>query len=102
MSFVDWQAGMQITASRLRDITPELTKWSPTWTTSTGANSLSFGNATVVAEYMEFGQLCIGRLEITFGTTANFGGGLFFGSDVSAGTRNQSSAARASRILRRE
>lgn len=51
------------------------TSWTPTWTTSTGANTPSFGNATKTCEYTKVGRLVIARFEVVFGTTTNFGGG---------------------------
>ena len=70
-----WQPGMRLTATRLRSISPTWADWVPVWTTSTGANTPSLGNATVVARYAQSALKVSFRMEITFGTTTNFGGG---------------------------
>lgn len=75
MAITAWTAGQRITADRLNDITPIWASWTPTWTTSTGANTPSFGNATVTGTYCQTGDIVFFRLEITFGSTTNFGGG---------------------------
>lgn len=49
--------------------------WTPTWTTSTGSNSPSFGNAAINTQYVKIGRLVIANFSITFGSTTNFGGG---------------------------
>lgn len=49
------------------------TSWTPTWTTSSGANTPSFGNATVNCSYTKFGRTVFFRVNITFGSTTNFG-----------------------------
>lgn len=51
------------------------TAWTPTWATSTGANTPSLGNATTDCAYTRVGRLIIFRFEIVFGSTTNFGGG---------------------------
>lgn len=51
------------------------TSWTPTWTTSTGANLPSFGNATFDCQYAVIGKTVLGRMDIAFGSTTNFGGG---------------------------
>lgn len=75
MAMTAWTAGQRITADRLNDITPIWASWTPTWTTSTGANTPSFGNATVTGSYCQTGNIVIYRLEIAFGSTTSFGGG---------------------------
>ncbi|MCI0384595.1 hypothetical protein [Streptomyces sp. CNQ085] len=76
MTYVDWQAGMTITAERLRAITPGVWQtWTPTWTTTTGASTPLYGNAVLDCSYMQAGKLCIGRVLISFGSTTSFGGG---------------------------
>ncbi|MFH0243586.1 hypothetical protein ACGRHY_14430 [Streptomyces sp. HK10] len=76
MTYVDWQAGMRITAERLAAITSGAWEtWTPTWTTTTGLNTPSFGDATLDCAYTHFGKLCMGKLIISFGSTTNFGGG---------------------------
>src|SRR5690606_3179165 len=49
--------------------------WTPTWSTTSGSNTPSFGNATVTARYAVAARTVYFRLEITFGPTTNFGGG---------------------------
>ncbi|MCT2591156.1 hypothetical protein LHJ74_14775 [Streptomyces sp. N2-109] len=76
MAAVDWKAGMRITADRMRASVPQAwTTWTPTWDTVTGSALPSYGNAGVTGEYVQFGQLCMGRLEIQFGSTTSFGVG---------------------------
>jgi hypothetical protein len=66
---------MRITAGRLRAISPTWSDWVPVWTTSTGANTPSFGNATILARFAQSALTVYWRMEITFGTTTAFGGG---------------------------
>lgn len=47
--------------------------WTPAWTTSSGSATPSFGNATILAKYTKIGRTVLWRLEITFGSTTNFG-----------------------------
>ncbi|MFC7909074.1 hypothetical protein [Streptomyces nigra] len=75
MAFETWQPGMILTEARLASISPTWQDWTPTWSTSTGANTPSLGNATVTARYAVAGTLVSFRLEIAFGATTNFGGG---------------------------
>jgi hypothetical protein len=75
MAVAAWKAGEDITAARLAAITPIWASWTPTWTTSTGVNTPSFGNATVTGSYCQAGDAVMFRLEITFGTSTTFGGG---------------------------
>lgn len=75
MPYEPWQPGMRITANRLLSISPTWQDWTPVWTTSTGANTPSFGNATITARYAQSALTVFWKLEITFGTTTNFGGG---------------------------
>ncbi|MFF7130408.1 hypothetical protein [Streptomyces sp. NPDC008240] len=49
------------------------TSWTPTWTTSSGAATPSYGNATVDCKYVRIGRTIIFRFDITFGSTTNFG-----------------------------
>lgn len=51
------------------------TSWTPTWTTSSGAATPSYGNATVDCKYVRIGRTITFRFDITFGTTTNFGSG---------------------------
>lgn len=49
------------------------TSWTPTWTTTTGSATPSFGNATVDCKYVKIGRTVHFRMNITFGSTTNFG-----------------------------
>lgn len=73
MAYEPWQPGMRITATRLRSISPTWGDWVPTWTTSTGANTPSLGNAVVSARYAQSALTVFFELVITFGMTTNFG-----------------------------
>lgn len=70
-----WQPGMNITANRLLSISPTWQDWVPVWTTSTGANTPSFGNAVITARYAQSALTVFYRMEIAFGSTTAFGGG---------------------------
>ncbi len=54
---------------------PVWAAWTPTWTTTTGVNTPSYGNASLGCEYCQTGDLVICRVQIVFGTTTSFGGG---------------------------
>ncbi|MFD3835301.1 hypothetical protein ACFWWC_03465 [Streptomyces sp. NPDC058642] len=73
MPFEVWQPGMIITEERLAAISPTWQDWSPTWTTSTGNNTPSLGNAVVVARYAVAARTVSFELSVTFGTSTNFG-----------------------------
>ncbi|MFK0124876.1 hypothetical protein ACIQSP_16365 [Streptomyces nigra] len=75
MPFEPWQPGMILNEARLASISPTWQDWTPVWTTSTGANTPSFGNAVISARYAQSALTVYYRLEIAFGTTTNFGGG---------------------------
>lgn len=51
------------------------TSWTPTWSTSSGLHSPSYGNATVDCRYFKLGRLVMFAMNITFGSTTNFGSG---------------------------
>lgn len=51
------------------------TSWTPTWSTSSGLHLPSFGNATVDCRYFKIGRLVMFSMNITFGSTTNFGSG---------------------------
>lgn len=75
MTFKDWQGGMRITADRMRGSTFQAPQpWDIVWTDNTGA-PLDFGNSNVDVEYQTSGGMCIGRVDINFGSTADFGTG---------------------------
>lgn len=75
MAVSAWTAGERVTADRLNQMLPRWSSWTPTWSTSSGAATPSFGNATITGEYCQTGDLVVWRLEIVFGSTTNFGGG---------------------------
>lgn len=75
MAYEPWHPGMRVTAKRLLAISPTWQDWTPVWTTSTGANLPSFGNASVLARYAQAANVVFFRLEIAFGSSTNFGGG---------------------------
>lgn len=75
MAYTQWAAGMRITAARLAAMTPKFGDWVPTWTTSTGLNTPSYGNATIECRYAQTGDLVVAEFRMTFGSTTNFGGG---------------------------
>ncbi|MFE4548274.1 hypothetical protein [Streptomyces sp. NPDC056785] len=75
MPYEPWQPGMAITANRLFSISPVWGDWSPVWTTSTGANTPSLGNAAVTARYAQSATTVYWKLEIVFGSSTSFGGG---------------------------
>lgn len=49
--------------------------WTPTWTTSTGLHSPSYGNAVVTGTSVKLGRILVCSLAIQFGTTTVFGSG---------------------------
>lgn len=75
MAYEPWQPGMKITANRLLSISPVWQDWTPVWTTSTGANTPSFGNAVITARYAQSALTVYWRMDIVFGSSTAFGGG---------------------------
>ena len=75
MAFTPHAAGQRITAARLAAMTPLWSAWTPTWSTSSGSATPSYGNATVDCKYCQAGDKVDYEIEITFGSTTNFGGG---------------------------
>ncbi|MFP3990645.1 hypothetical protein U9R90_24910 [Streptomyces sp. E11-3] len=75
MAYDPWQPGLRITANRLLAISPTWQDWTPVWTTSTGANTPSFGDAAIIARYAQTAHVVLWRLQIAFGATTDFGGG---------------------------
>ncbi|GHA28600.1 hypothetical protein GCM10010372_30480 [Streptomyces tauricus] len=76
MPWESFQPGMKLTAGRMLSISPVWTDWTPVWTTSSGANTPSFGsNSTITARWAQSATTIFWRLDIVFGSTANFGGG---------------------------
>lgn len=51
------------------------TAWTPAWTTSSGSATPSLGNAVNNSSYTKIGRTVIAQLDITFGSTTNFGSG---------------------------
>lgn len=49
------------------------TSWTPTWSTSSGLRIPSYGNATVDCRYTKMGRTVWLYMDITFGSTTNFG-----------------------------
>ena len=54
-------------------VLPTWQSWTPTWVTSTGSATPSFGNASVSCRYVKFGTTVHLNFSITFGSTTNFG-----------------------------
>lgn len=52
---------------------PVWQSWTPAWTTNTGIATPSFGNAEIVARWIQQGPTVHMNFAITFGTTTNFG-----------------------------
>lgn len=75
MAVTPWRGGMRMTADRLNEMLAVWSTWTPTWTTSTGADTPSYGNATVACKYAQTGDAVLFSMSITFGGTTNFGGG---------------------------
>ncbi|MBN0043128.1 hypothetical protein JS756_03155 [Streptomyces actuosus] len=75
MTYEPWQPGMKLSANRLLSISPTWSSWTPTWSTTTGANTPSFGNATLDCAYAVSATTVWWRMDIVFGSTTNFGGG---------------------------
>lgn len=49
------------------------TSWTPTWTTSTGSATPSFGNSTLDCRYQKIGRNVHCKFDLTFGSSTNFG-----------------------------
>ncbi|MFI9339959.1 hypothetical protein ACIG0D_01585 [Streptomyces sp. NPDC052773] len=73
MPYEPWQPGLRITANRLLSISPTWSDWTPVWTTSTGNNTPSFGNAVITARWAQSATTVFYALNVQFGTTTNFG-----------------------------
>lgn len=69
-----WQPGMRMTAGRLQAISPYPQTWVPVWTTSTGVNVPSFGNASLDCSYSVAGGLVVAHFNVAFGSTTSFTG----------------------------
>lgn len=75
MPYEPWQPGMIVTQGRLASISATWQDWTPVWTTSTGANSPSFGNTVMTTRYAVNATTVMFNINITFGSGTNFGGG---------------------------
>lgn len=75
MAVEQWLAGHRMTANRMNAITARWAAWTPTWSTSTGSNTPTFGNATVDCKYAQSGDVVFFEMEITMGSTTNFNSG---------------------------
>lgn len=75
MPFEPFLPGMILNQARLASISPTWQDWTPVWTTSTGANTPSFGNAVIIARYAQSALTVDWRLDIIFGSLTSFGGG---------------------------
>lgn len=51
------------------------TSWTPTWSTQSGLNTPSYGNAVIACKYQKIGRKVECHFSITFGSSTNFGGG---------------------------
>lgn len=49
--------------------------WTPTWATTNGLHTPSYGNAVIDCRYARIGRTIVYYLNITFGSTTNFGAG---------------------------
>lgn len=68
-----YQPGMRITADRLNANSPLNWKsWTPDWSTTTGANVSSYGNAQVDCRYVQYGLMVQFSINIKFGSTTSF------------------------------
>ncbi|WP_218108059.1 hypothetical protein, partial [Streptomyces sp. EN27] len=61
------------TTSELQKSPGAWTSWTRTWTTSTGLRLPAYGNAAVNCRYSKVGRAVSYYMDITFGTTTNFG-----------------------------
>lgn len=59
------------------------TAWTPTWSTTTGSSLPSWGNAVKNCYYTRVGETIFYYMEITFGSTTNFGSGAGAGDNWS-------------------
>jgi hypothetical protein len=73
---VQVRPGQSITAGLLQSLTPQAPQtWELYWSTNSGEATPSFGNSAVSTKYTVFGQWCVGRVGIEFGSTTDFGAG---------------------------
>jgi len=70
--------GLLIAVAEQTQLTSALGAWTsytPSWSTITGANLPSFGNAVLECRYVKIGKTVLGKMDIGFGSSTNFGGG---------------------------
>lgn len=75
MAYEPWQPGMILTEARLASISPTWQSWTPVWSTETGANLPSYGNATIECSYAVTAKVVLYQFHILFGNTTSFGAG---------------------------
>lgn len=75
MSVSNWNAGDLVSAEHLAAMLPKMYDWTPDWTSSSGANTPSYGNAVIDCRYSRSGDLVVAHFDITFGSTTNFNSG---------------------------
>jgi hypothetical protein len=68
-----WNGTAWTRYSRFPD--PVWQSWTPTWLTSTGKGTPSWGNAVLNCRYVQLGPIVHFSLDITFGTSTVFGAG---------------------------
>ncbi|MER5213708.1 hypothetical protein ABT063_24830 [Streptomyces sp. NPDC002838] len=73
MAFEVWQPGMIMTEERMASISPTWEDWVPTWVTSSGSATPSFGNAVLTCRYALSATTCCGKFDVAFGSTTSFG-----------------------------
>ncbi|MBC2903134.1 hypothetical protein [Streptomyces cupreus] len=73
MAVAPWRAGNRITAARLDAMQARWSSWTPTWSTTTGSNIPTYGDATIDCSYCQTGDLVVARFEVVFGSTTTFG-----------------------------
>jgi hypothetical protein len=75
MSATNWTGGNLASAEHLAQMLPKMYDWTPDWSTTSGANTPSYGNAVIDCRYSKSGDLVVAHFDITFGSTTNFNSG---------------------------
>lgn len=75
MSVSNWTAGDLASSERLAAMLPKMYDWTPDWSTTSGANIPTYGNAVIDCRYSKSGDLVVAHFDITFGSTTNFNAG---------------------------
>jgi len=75
MSATQWAAGDRVSSERLANMLPKMYDWTPDWSTTSGANIPTYGNAVIDCRYSQSGDLVVAHFDITFGSTTNFNAG---------------------------